>query len=42
MTPVAYFATNTAGVLDTSGKFGTGVKDIGGKFAACVHDTGVK
>jgi hypothetical protein len=41
-TPVTNFATNTAGVLDTSGEFGTGVNNTGKKFAACVNDTGGK
>jgi hypothetical protein len=33
-TPVTNFATNTAGVLDTSGEFGTGVNNTGKKLAA--------
>jgi hypothetical protein len=30
-TPVANFATSSAGVLDTGGKFATGANDTGGK-----------
>jgi hypothetical protein len=32
-TPVANFATSTAGVVDTRGKFATGVNDTFSKFA---------
>jgi hypothetical protein len=32
-TPKANFATGTAGVVDTGGKFATSVNDTGGKFA---------
>ncbi len=31
-TPAANFATSSAGVVDTSGKFATGVNDTGGKL----------
>jgi hypothetical protein len=31
MTPAANFATSSAGVVDTGGKFATGVNDTGGK-----------
>jgi hypothetical protein len=31
MTPVANFATSSACVVDTGGKFATGVSDTGGK-----------
>jgi hypothetical protein len=41
-TPVANFATSSACVVDTSGKFATSVKDTGGKFAAGVNDAGDK
>jgi hypothetical protein len=41
-TPVANFATSSAGVVDTDGKFATGVNDTGGKFATDVNDTGGK
>jgi hypothetical protein len=37
MTPAANFATSTAGVVDTSGKFVTSVNDTGGKFAGQGH-----
>jgi hypothetical protein len=40
MTPVANFATGTAGVVDTGCKFATGVNDTSGKFAIVI-DTGV-
>jgi hypothetical protein len=40
MTPVANFATGTAGVIDTGGKFCTSVNDTGGKFATGDKDTG--
>jgi hypothetical protein len=33
------FATSTAGVVDTGGKFATGVNDTGGNFAAGDNDT---
>jgi hypothetical protein len=36
------FATCSAGVVDTSGKFATGVNDTGGKFATSVNDAGGK
>ncbi len=42
MTPAANFATSTAGVVETAGKFATGVKDTGGKFVASVNNTGGK
>jgi hypothetical protein len=32
MTPVANFATSSASVVDTAGKFATGVNNNGGKF----------
>ncbi len=32
MTPAANFATGTAGVVDTCGKFATDVNDTGSKF----------
>jgi hypothetical protein len=38
-TPSENFATSTAGVVDTGGKFATGVKDTGGNFAAGDNDT---
>jgi hypothetical protein len=41
-TPATNFATSTAGVVDTAGKFATGVKDTGGKFAAGVNVTSGK
>ncbi len=41
-TSVANFATISASVVDTGGKFATGVNDTGGKFAAGVNDTGGK
>ncbi len=41
-TPVANFATSSACVVDTGGKFATGVNDTGGKFAAGVNDAGGK
>jgi hypothetical protein len=31
MTPAANFATGTAGVVDTGGKFAAGVNNTGGK-----------
>jgi hypothetical protein len=36
-TPAANFATGTAGVVDTGGKFATGVNGTCGKFAAGVN-----
>jgi hypothetical protein len=36
----AKFATNTASVVDTGGKFATCVNVTGRKFAACINDTG--
>ncbi len=39
-TRAANFATGTAGVVDTGGKFAISVNDTGGKFAAGVDDTG--
>jgi hypothetical protein len=33
------FATDTAGVVDTGGKFATGVVDTGDKFAAGINGT---
>ncbi len=39
-TPLAKFATSSAGVVDTVGKFATGVNDTGGKFATGVNDAG--
>jgi hypothetical protein len=41
-TPVANFATSSACVVDTGGKFTTAVNDHGGKFAAGVNDAGGK
>jgi hypothetical protein len=41
-TPVVNFATSSAGVVDTRGKFATGVKDTGGKFVTGVNDAGGK
>jgi hypothetical protein len=38
MTPAVNFATGTAGVVDTGGKFAIHVNDIGSKFAAGVND----
>jgi hypothetical protein len=38
-TPAANFATSSASVVDTGGKFATGVYDTGGKFATGVNDT---
>jgi hypothetical protein len=32
MTPVANFATSSAGVVDTGGKFSTSVNDAGGNL----------
>jgi hypothetical protein len=39
-TPAANFATSTAGVVNTGGKFATGVNDTGHKFAAGVNVCG--
>jgi hypothetical protein len=39
-TLVANFATSSAGVVDTGGKFSTAVNDAGGKFATGVNDAG--
>jgi hypothetical protein len=39
MTPATSFATDTAGVVDTGGKFSTGVNVTGGEFAAGVNNT---
>jgi hypothetical protein len=39
-TPTANFATSSAGVVDTGGKFATGVSDTGGKFSIGVKDAG--
>ncbi len=36
-TPAANFATGTAGVVDTGGKFATGVYGTCGEFAASVN-----
>jgi hypothetical protein len=36
---VANFATGTAGVIDTGGKFANSVNDTGSKFATGVNDT---
>jgi hypothetical protein len=41
-TPRANFATCTACVFDTSGKFATGINNTGGKFTAGVNKTGGK
>ncbi len=41
-TPAANFATSSAGVVDTGGKFATRVNDTGGKFATAVNSTGGK
>jgi hypothetical protein len=35
---VANFATSSAGVVDTGGKFATGVNDTSGKFSTGVND----
>jgi hypothetical protein len=37
-TPAANFATSSAGVVDTGGKFATGVNYTSGKFAPSVDD----
>jgi hypothetical protein len=37
-TPAANFATNSACVVDTGGKFATGVNNTGGKFDAGAND----
>jgi hypothetical protein len=39
---VANFATSSAGVVDTGGKFTSGVNDTSGKFATCVNNTSGK
>ncbi len=39
---MANFATSSAGVVDTSGKFATGVNVTSGIFATVVNDTGGK
>jgi hypothetical protein len=41
-TPAANFATSTAGVVDTGGKFTASVYDTGSKFSAGVNATGGK
>jgi hypothetical protein len=41
-TPAANFATDTADVIDTGGKFATGVNSIGGRFATNIKDTSGK
>jgi hypothetical protein len=41
-TMAANFATSSAGVVDTGGKFATGVNDTGSKFATGVNDAGGK
>jgi hypothetical protein len=41
-TPVANFATSSAGVVNTGGKFVTGVNDTGGKFVTNVNSAGGK
>ncbi len=38
-TPAVNFSTDTAGLVDTGGKFATSVNNTGGKFAAGVNDT---
>jgi hypothetical protein len=38
-TPLANFATGTAGVVDTSGKFAVGVNEPSSKFATGVVDS---
>jgi hypothetical protein len=38
MTPMANFATGTAGVDDTDWKFALGVSDTSGKFAVDVNN----
>ncbi len=43
MTPVdIFFATSSAGVVDTGGKFAISVNDIVGKFANGVNNAGGK
>ncbi len=37
-TTAANFATSSACVVDTGGKFATGVNDTGGNFATCAAD----
>jgi hypothetical protein len=41
-TPVANFATSSAGVDDAGGKFATGVNDTSSKFVTSVNDAGGK
>jgi hypothetical protein len=41
-TTAANFATSSACVVDTGGKFAIGVNDTGGKFAVGVNDAGGK
>jgi hypothetical protein len=41
-TPAANFATSSAGVVDTGGKFATSVNSTSGKFATGINDTGGK
>ncbi len=41
-TLAANFATSTAGIVDTGGKFSNGVNHTGRKFAASVNDIGGK
>jgi hypothetical protein len=41
-TPSANFATSSAGVVDTGGKFATGVNYIDGKFAPSTDTAGCK
>ncbi len=36
-TPAENFATGTAGVVDTGGKFATGVDDTGGNTLSCEY-----
>jgi len=40
MTPAVNFATGTAGVVDTGGKFSTGINDTGCKFDTLVANNG--
>ncbi len=39
---MANFATSSAGIVDTGGKFATSVNYTGGKFAPSADDTGSK
>jgi hypothetical protein len=41
-TPAANFATSSAGVFDTGGKFATSVHGTSGKFATGINNTGSK